>query len=394
MDLPEYQLKTNILQRRLGDNLLAQGLLTVDQLEEAIEYQCIYGGKLGTSLVELGFVEEDQLAKVLSQQLKLHYIKPDLLMKIPPATLNLLPRNLAIKYQVIPYHEEGRRLYLAMSDTTNLTCIDELSFQLDHIIIPLAVPEIRLKLALKKHYGMSLSPRFEALAAQLNRRSQAKLKQSQKQTEPVAKKTRQTPSPPTPPPTPANNGLEEDWPLLGEEEYEGEAYFDTETPAIEITYTNLCQQLAAANDRNDIARALINYLDQEFYASALFVIRKTTVSGWRASCAGKEPDGFDQLNIPLQERSAFDLVVKSKTHFLGMITDTPQNRRLLARFNSTPPRAGLLLPLLVRDRLVSVLYIQDQMEQLEKNFIALTNLVGKAEMSFTLLILKNKILTI
>ena len=55
MDLPEYQLKANALQRRLGDYLLAEEALSPEQLDEAIEYQCIYGGRLGTSLVELGF---------------------------------------------------------------------------------------------------------------------------------------------------------------------------------------------------------------------------------------------------------------------------------------------------------------------------------------------------
>jgi len=383
MDLPGNRLKTNILQRRLGDNLLSEGLLTVDQLEEAIEYQCIFGGKLGTSLVELGFIEEDPLSKVLSQQLKLHYIKPDLLMNVSAATLKLVPKQIALKYQVVPYHEEGRRLYLAMTDATNLAVIDDLSFQLNHIILPLAIPEIRLLLALKKHYGQALSPRFEALSAQLNRRAKAKLKQQ--------------PQPQESPP--ATDDPEESWPMLGEEEYEGEeyadeAYFDVETSPIEISYTTLCQQLAAAGDRNDIARALINYLGQEFYACGIFMVRALTVTGWQASCAGKEPEDFAQLNIALQNPSVFDQVIKSKSHFLGMLTDTVQNRVLLRYFNSAPPCEALIIPLSVRDRLVSILYIQDRMETLEKRFTELLNIGQKVEMSFTLLILKNKLLTI
>jgi len=404
VDLPEHLLKTNVLQRRLGENLLAEELLTPSQLEEAIEYQCIYGGKLGTSLVELGFIEEDQLAKVLSQQLKLHYIKPELLMNVPAKILNLVPKNIATKYQVVPYHEEGRRLFLAMSNTSNLTSIDELSFQLDHIIIPLAIPEVRLMLALKKHYGMFLSPRFEALAAQLNRRAQAKLKQRPKKevTAPLKEVTaplKEVTAPPKEKPAAPRDEEEETWPLLGEEEYEGdvysdEAYFDTQTPPAEISYTSFCQQLAAANDRNDIARALINYLGQEFHAIGLFMIRMMTASGWLAVCDGTEAEDFHQLSIPLHEHSAIDIVVNSKSHFLGIITDTPQNRKLLSLFNAAPPQEALIIPLSVRDRLVSVLYVQDRMEILEKRFTELTNIARKAEMSFTLLILKNKLLTI
>ena len=455
MDLPEYQLKTNVLHRRLGDDLVAAGLLTPLQLEEAVEYQCIYGGKLGTSLVELGLVEEEQLARVLSQQLKLHYIKPELLMEVSPAILKLVPKHIAYEYKVVPYNKEGRRLFLAMTDATNLNVIDELSFKLDHIIIPLAVPEIRLMLALKKHYGLNLSPRFEALSAQLHRREQARLKQLRKG-EAVQQKTgqnftaaatNQAPNarsqfenrtfdvksrfddiaeqlnqrrakkterselleePPILQPLAAEprsseklteeNFGETDWPLLGDEEYDEqlpvtEAYFDSATPPSEISITSLSQQLVSANDRNDIARALINFLCQQYYACALFMVRASTVSGWQAFCDGKEPADFRQFTIPLWEHSVFDLVVENKTHYLGMVTDRSHNRRLLQCFNGSPPEAALLIPLLVRDRVVSILYLQDQMQKLEKGFTSLMNLAQKADMAFTLLILKNKILT-
>jgi len=99
-------------QRLLGEHLLKSGFLKSDQLEEAIEYQCIYGGKLGTSLIELGFVSEDQLAKTLSRQLKLHYIRPERLMDVPESLLSLIPSDIAQKYLVVPYRKNGKKLYL------------------------------------------------------------------------------------------------------------------------------------------------------------------------------------------------------------------------------------------------------------------------------------------
>ncbi len=380
MDLPEYQLKTNTLQRRLGDCLLAEGILQPEQLDEAIEYQCIYGARLGTSLVELGFVTEEHLAQVLSQQLKLHYIKPELLMNVPAPILNLVPKKLAHKYRIVPYHKEGRRLFLAMNDASNLADIDELSFQLDHIIIPLAIPEIRLMLALKKHYGLELSPRFESLSANLKRRAQATTKAAAMTDS--ATKTQ----------------ADEAWPLLGDEAYAGEeatddAYFNFETPPLELSHTSLCQQLAAAADRNDIARALINYLGQEFSASALLMARPTCISGWLANAGGIEPNNFDQLSLSLREHSVFSLVVKNKKDYLGPVADTPQNTKLLSFFKTTPPQDALIIPLQVRDRLVCILYIQDQLKVLQGRISELQNLAKKAEMAFTLLILKNKILT-
>jgi len=380
VDLPEYQLKTNALQRRLGDHLIAEGRLSPDQLDEAIEFQCLYGGRLGTSLIELGLVSEDQLAQVLSQQLRLHYIKPELLMNVPDSILKLVPKKLALKYRVVPYQKKKGKLFLAMNDASNLANIDELSFQLNHIIVPLAIPEVRLMLALKKHYQMDLTPRFINLETRISCCAEAENK-------PVVQKK------------PAATEPEDvAWPLLGDEDYAGDeqtddAYFDFDTPQAEISLTSLNQQLAAATDRNDIARALINYLAQEYRASGLLMVRSATVAGWLSSCDGVEPIGFDQFSVPLQDHSVFSLVVKSKSHFLGSVADTPQNRRLLNFFDSKPPQTALIIPLMVRDRLVSILYIQDRPEVLEQHFAELQNLARKTEMAFTLLILKNKILT-
>jgi len=123
------------------------------------------------------------------------------------------------------------------------------------------------------------------------------------------------------------------------------------------------------------------------------MVRPNMVTGWLAQQGNSEVSGFEQLNIPLHEASVFNLIINSKAHFLGAISDTPQNRQLLKQFNSQPPQTALIIPLLVRDRLVSILYIQDRLEELEKHFTELQNLARKAEMSMTLLILKNKILT-
>ena len=393
MDVHGNQLKQQVLQRRLGDDLLTAGLVTLEQLEEAIEYQCIFGGKLGTSLVELGFVEEEQLAKVLSQQQRLHYIKPELLMNVPTETLRLVPKKIAINYKVVPYYQEGRRLFLAMTDATNLSDIDDLSFQLNHIIVPLAIPEIRLMLALKKHYGLSLSPRVESLAAQLNLRALAKKKKLPEDALPAPATGSKAKS------TSVDFGAEETWHLLGEEDYQNEplgeeAYFDFKTPSKEITYTSLCQQLVAARDRNDIARARINYLAAEYFACGLVMVRPSGLHGWLASCHGAEPRGFDQFNFPLDQNSIFDMVRKSKTHFLGMATKTPANSKFLAYFEVTPPQGVLIFPLQVGSRLVNILFLLDKLPHLEKHFAGTSILAEKAKMAFTLLILKNKLLTI
>lgn len=63
MNSDNQQINAAIPEYQLGEYLLRRRVLTEKQLDDAIEYQCIYGGKLGTSLIELGLATEDQIAK-------------------------------------------------------------------------------------------------------------------------------------------------------------------------------------------------------------------------------------------------------------------------------------------------------------------------------------------
>ena len=393
MSSTDLQSKSRSPQRRLGEHLLAEGLLNTDQLDEAIEYQCIYGGKLGTSLIELGLITEDQLANILSQQLKLHYIKPELLMNVSAEVISLIPREVALKQQIVPYHKDGKKLFVAMNEASNLANIDELSFQLDHIVIPLAIPEIRLMLALRQYYGMLLSPRFETLAVQMKRRVLAAKKKNPKQQ--PQDKTKSEPVEKPKPEIPFDEN--KPWPLLGEENYAGEeptdeSYFASKSAATEETSVSLLQQLADAKERDDIAGAIIDYLKKDFPDCALLMVRTNMATGWLAA-QNKTAQNFEQLNIPMLENSIFNQVATSHSHYLGPVTDSMQNRKMLDFFESKPPQTALIVPFMVRDRLVSILYIQGQYEELEPRVTEMQNIADKAEMSFKLLILKNKILT-
>ena len=126
--------------QRLGEILIEKSLITPDQLEEATEIQCLYGGRLGTSLIELGAVDEDTLTHVLSKVHHLTYFKPSLLMDVPAEILSLVPNKMALKHMVVPCKLQGKRLFLAMTDPSDLSAIDDLSFHLGFSIVPVVVP--------------------------------------------------------------------------------------------------------------------------------------------------------------------------------------------------------------------------------------------------------------
>ena len=74
----------------LLDMLLNAQLINREQFEEALRNRVLYGGKIGTSLIELGYVSEEDLARFLSRKLGVPYVHPDNLLNIPPEVIDLL----------------------------------------------------------------------------------------------------------------------------------------------------------------------------------------------------------------------------------------------------------------------------------------------------------------
>jgi hypothetical protein len=139
---------------RLGEVLVGRGLITPDQLKKALDAQVIYGGHLGTCLVQLGFLDLDRLGEVLAEQFRLPDASRDRFLCIDPSIVTKIPAALAKRHQAIPFAIEGRVLKIAMVDPHNLLAIDELSFSSGYKIEPWVVPEILLYRALELHYGI------------------------------------------------------------------------------------------------------------------------------------------------------------------------------------------------------------------------------------------------
>jgi type IV pilus assembly protein PilB len=137
--------------RRLGDLLVADGLLSADQLKKALAEQKGSPEKLGSILVRLNFVNEDQLIGFLSRQ----YGVPSITLAqldIDPDVLKLVPSPIARKYEVIPVRKMGNSLALAMADPTNVFALDDISFMTNLQVLPLVASQTAIKKAIDRNY--------------------------------------------------------------------------------------------------------------------------------------------------------------------------------------------------------------------------------------------------
>jgi len=136
---------------RLGDILIAAGLIDEMQLESALGRQKLWGGKLGHNLIELGFVNEEELAEAISKHIRIPYVNlfdPPLVSK----QINLLAPNLVRKYEVVPTSLRNNTLFLAMADPFDLDTISELQFITNLKISPVLALESEIKDAIRKYY--------------------------------------------------------------------------------------------------------------------------------------------------------------------------------------------------------------------------------------------------
>lgn len=140
---------------RLGELLVQEGVLTEAQLHHALAQHGQSGEKLGTDLLDLGFVSEQVLAQALGRQLNVPSVDAGQVARIPTAVVDILPRNVAQKYRAVPLRIENRVLYVCMDDPTNLGGIDAVRFATNCAVKPLVTPETTLDYALERYYGVA-----------------------------------------------------------------------------------------------------------------------------------------------------------------------------------------------------------------------------------------------
>jgi type IV pilus assembly protein PilB len=137
--------------RRLGDLLVAEGLITAEQLRQALADQKGKADKLGSVLVRQGSISEEQLIGFLSRQYGIPSITL-INLDVDPETLRLVPAHIAKKYDVLPVKRIGGTLTLAMSDPTNVFALDDIAFMTNLQILPVVAPQAAIRKALDRAY--------------------------------------------------------------------------------------------------------------------------------------------------------------------------------------------------------------------------------------------------
>ncbi len=317
---------------KLGEALVNDCLITRNQLRLALERQVIFGGRIGTNIVELGMLTEKDLSAFLSRFFKLPAVDPLQLASVDPEVIACISRELAEKYKVVPFRKDRNRLHVAILEPRSLASADEMRFITGYDIIPYAITELRLLYALEKYYGIERDLRYISV-------------------------------------------------FVKEEEKEASEE-DTKAQLKKVK-----EEFANAKEREEIIGILLNESRRIASRAAVFILKGDMLIGWKAR--GIEVEKF---SAPVASTSVFSEVITKKTYYRGPLLKVSGNEPMISLLSGAPQDC-LIVPINIRDKVIALLYADNgNSSVLTGSLTFFDTLVTMASLGFEIVILRKKIL--
>ncbi len=152
----------------LSTYLVQEGIVPVNTVEEAIARQVLYGGSLGTNLLEMGAITEQQLLTALSRVTGLPPADYAWIDRPNHEAQKILGKKMAERYRMIPVEITDTYLACLMEKALDPTTYEELAFLIGREIRGWVLPELRFAQALERHLAVPMRPRFRNLLEKLD----------------------------------------------------------------------------------------------------------------------------------------------------------------------------------------------------------------------------------
>lgn len=279
---------------RLGELLVAQGLVARDQVDEALSRQILHGGRLGSNLVELRYLTMEDLARALGRQHRRPAALHGHFGKIDLAVANRLSPEMAASWHAVPLGRTGAagdQIAIATTDPFSDDILFDCRALFDAEIVEAITPELRLLYWLERIYGIERINRFKRVLrpgdGDIHREPADPKRRGYVQTLSDVEAPDETSAL-------ARIAVKRiAVPVTGE----------LDTPVDPNDLDDCLRRIRRVTSRNRVAEIttfLLEYgFDGFFEASMLLIVRDELAIGWRGFARGNEDKSIDALAIPL-----------------------------------------------------------------------------------------------
>ena len=329
---------------KLGTLLLRNASIGLSQLEAALRNQVIYGGRLGTNLVELGFIDLETLSTYLGELSGLPIATPTLLDDADKDLLARVGGDEAHRLRAIPLGYLGSgtdTVAVAMVDPDDDVAKTTLGERLGAHVSPYVVPELRALYYLERHFGTPRRARFIRTARP---GSEPNLEDERRKSQPAGGIA----MPPALTLEPRRRRSSSQIPL-------------THAVPTALSYGAACERIDTASNREQIADVFVEYAKGRCDALVMFLIREGNAMGWRGYVAppGRPKQPFEELSLPLGGASSLQAAHDTNAAYVGTPPSPakPVEQMLWSALGADPPPIEVLVvPILVKQRAVNLVY--------------------------------------
>lgn len=303
---------------RIGERLLREGHVDAGQLENAARMQARFGGRIGTALVELGYVDVDVLSAALGRHLGVPAAVQRHFDAIDAQVVSLLPARAAEKFQAMPLGwstKQVKSLIVAFVDPRDIGAIDQIQVVTRARVLACVAPEARIRAMHERHYGIkskgamsiAIEPSYDV---------------SDSDAPPGPGAGAAVPAPPK-----SMSRLQLSMPPPSQ----------AAIPVARDPITDACRRLDAVTTLEEACRVIVSALGASFRVGCVLVSRQGALRGFGGFAPGVAEHAFASLAVP-PSLDANHLHAQVCTHL------------------RCAPGIPIALPILVDDRVVSVVY--------------------------------------
>lgn len=145
-----------IIPGSMGSRLVSAGIITEEQLAEALEIQKTSKELIGTILTQLGYCTEDDIAKMLAKKTGYKFVSINEI-GVNVSAANLITPEMALRNNILPLYQDEKTLYVAMKNPNDIITIDNLHLMTGLEICPLIAPDMELTAAIENFANMNSS---------------------------------------------------------------------------------------------------------------------------------------------------------------------------------------------------------------------------------------------